>query len=172
VAQGAVSGATTVDSATAFEVDATEPLKAWRRYRFAVEVQSGPPPGAPTVGVIPAGEWSDASAAVPLAVVPPEAPAPPSAVLIANDGAILRITMTHPAADSLLATSMGTFTFECWRANPGARPVQRRLVFTRGPGATWLAADSGAGSPGTYVTLRLIDPVGRRSDAVISNQLA
>ncbi len=173
VAQGAVSGATTIDDATAFEIDAIEPLKAWRRYRFAVQVQSGPPPGAPTVGIIPTGEWSEASAAVPLAVVPPAAPAGPSAVSIANDGAILRITMTHPAADSLLATSMGAFTFECWRVDPGQRAVQRALLFNRGAGATWLATDtSGAGATGTYVTLRLIDPVGRRSDAVISNQLA
>jgi hypothetical protein len=92
------------------------------------------------------------------------------------DGA-LQIMVTHPAADSLVGTALGRFRFELWRVKPGARPVQRNPLFTRGAGDTWVAsdhhddADAGVAPPGTYVTVRIIDPIGRRSEAAISNQI-
>ena len=158
VAQGAVSGATTIDSATAFEIDATEPLKAWRRYRFAVQVQSGPPPGAPTVGVIPAGEWSEASAAVPLAVVPPAAPAPPSAVSIANDGATP--ADHHNSSGRGLASSYqhGHFHLRVLAGRSGRSARAALSVVYPRAGATWLAADTRRG-----VSRHLCDAASDRS---------
>lgn len=171
VATGPVAGASVDAQATSFEIAATAPLKPWRQYRFAVQVQSAPPPGAPTIGVIPAGEWSETSSVAALAVIPPAAPLPPSAVSIANTATDLAITLTHPAPDSLVGTAMGPFRFELWRCEPGARPVQLGLAFSRGAGATWVATAPGLSAPGAYVTVAIIDPVGRRSDARPSNQL-
>ena len=48
-------------------------------------------------------------------------------------------------------------------------PVDARFV--RGAGDTWLATDPGAAPAGTYVSVRIIDPAGRRSDAVLSAPL-
>jgi hypothetical protein len=171
VARGTVSGATVEREGTSFEIDATEPLKPWRRYRFAVDVQAADPPGAPTVGTILPGEWSEPSAPATLAVIPPTAPAPPTTVQIANVGSVLQITVTHPHADSLASTAMGPHRFELWRVEPGARPSRREVLFTRGAGNTWVGKDAGVAPAGTYATTRVIDPIGRRSDATISNQI-
>ena len=170
VDEGLVTGATADREATSFELDATAPLVPWRQYRFAVEVQADAPPGAPTVGVILPGEWSAASAPVTLAVIPSEAPAPPSSVVIANVAGNLSITVTHPAPDSLIGTALGPHRFEVWRCEPDVRPVRiDGVAFTRGAGNTWVATLTGASSAGAYVSIRIIDPVGRRSDACVSN---
>jgi hypothetical protein len=172
VDEGLVAGASVDREGTVFEVDATEPLVAWRQYRFAIEVQADAPPGAPTVGVILPGEWSEASAPVTLAVIPGSPPAPPSNVQIANVAGNLAITVTHPAADSLVGTALGPHRFEAWRCEPDVRPVRLDgVVFTRGAGATWVANAPGVSNAGAYVSLRIIDPVGRRSDACVSNQI-
>lgn len=169
VAQGLVTGATVDTEGTSFELDATEPLTPWRQVRFAVEVQAAKPPGAPTVGVAMPGEWSEASAAVAVAVYPPDEPAPPSAVAAAAAGGALLVTVTHPAADSLIGTTFGPHRFEVWRGVPGARPVLRELAFRRGAGPTWVATDPGPVLAGTFVSVRVIDPIGRRSAAAVSN---
>jgi hypothetical protein len=172
VAQGAVGPLTTDPESVGFDIDATDPLHPWRQYRFAVEVQAGPPAGAPTVGVLLPGEWSTASAPVALTVIPPLPPADPSALAIANAGATLTITLTHPAPDTLFATAVGPYRFETWRVEPGKRPIPLTLAYSRGAGATWTATDASAAAPsGTYVTVRVIDPIGRASDAVVSNKV-
>ena len=170
VAQGAVSGAVIERDGTSFDITVNEPLKPWRQYQFAVEVQAGPLPGAPTVGVLLPGEWSQASANAKLPVVPPTAPLDPSSVVITNAAAGLRITLHHPAAGSLISTALGDHHFEVWRCKAGTKPVLKDLLFIRGTGDTWVATDSGSAAPaGTYVTVRIIDPLGRRSEAKPSN---
>ncbi len=173
VAEGPVADTTTEDGATVFEIAAPEPLAAWKQLRFAVEVQAGKPPGAPNAGPQPPpGEWSEASAPVPLAVIPAEGPLPPSAVAIAAGGGGLQVTVTHPAADSLIATALGAYRFELWRIEPGKRPQPRELDFRRGAGATWTATDPGpAPPPLSFVSVSVIDPIGRRSEAVTSNKV-
>ncbi len=171
VAQGPVALPVVESEGASFEITSAVPLQAWRRYRFAVEVQAADPPGAPTVGTIHPGEWSEPSAPAALAVIPPLAPAAPSQVQIANTGGALQVTITHPQADSLVSTAMGSFHFEFWRVQPGRRPDRRELLFTRGPGSTWVAQDSPAAPPGTYASIRVIDPIGRRSDGAVSNQI-
>jgi hypothetical protein len=172
VDQGLVAGASTDRESTSFEFDATAALKPWRHYRFAVEVQADDPPGAPTVGVILPGEWSEASAPATLAVIPNNGPAPPSAVQIANVAGALAITVTHPAPDTLIGTALGPHRFEAWRCEPGARPIRLDgIAFVRGVGASWVANTTGTSSTGAYVSVRIIDPVGRRSDACVSNQI-
>lgn len=170
VAQGAVSGAVIERDGTSFDITINEPLKPWRQYQFAVEVQAGPPPGAPTVGVILPGEWSQASANAKLPVVPPTPPLDASSVAIANVAGGLKITVHHPAAASLISTALGDHRFEVWRCKTGTKPELKDLLFIRGTGDTWVATDSGFAAPaGTYVTVRIIDPLGRRNEAKPSN---
>lgn len=177
VASGPVTDAESDSEATTFDIAATEPLKPWRRYRFAVEVQAGPPPGAPTASPIPPGEWSAASATVPVATVPAAAPVAPSAVSIAAAAGGLQVVVTYPQADGLLGTVLGAFQFDYWRVVPGQRPTKRDLVFVRGAGETWSAFDADQPDDivppptGTYASVRIIDPIGRRGDATVSNLL-
>jgi len=171
VAEDAVSTLTHAPEGDSFDITVIDPLKAWRQYRFAVEVQADSPPGAPTVGVLLPGEWSQPSRPATLAVIPPAGPLAPSAVQIANVGGVLEIRVSHPAPDSLAATSMGPFRFELWRVNPDTGPEELHLLFTPGPGGAWIATDPAPADPGTYATVRIIDPIGRASDAVVSNTL-
>ncbi len=168
VATGPVTDAVTDDQGTSFEIHATDGLPPWRQMRFAVEVQADDPPGAPTVGVVMPGEWSEASAPVPLAIIPPEGPAAPSAVTIAAVAGGLQISVAHPAAAKLIGTGFGPHRFEVWRGAPGGRPVQKDLGF-RLVGGAWVATDAGPVASGSFVSVRVIDPIGRRSDAAVSN---
>lgn len=171
VATGVVGSAVVDARGTAFEIEATEPLKPWRQYRFAVEVQADDPPGAPSVGVLLPGEWSEASSIATVAAIPPSAPMPPSGVQLQAVGAELSVSVQHPTADSLVGTALGPHRFEVWRVEPGARPALRELAFSRGPGDTWVATDPSPAPTMTYVTVRIVDPIGRRSDATISPPL-
>lgn len=170
VANGSVSSPVVERDGTSFDITVSEPLKPWRHYRFAVEVQADDPPGAPTVGVVLPGEWSQASATAQLAVIPPDEPAAASTVAVANVAEGLKVTLHHPAASTLISTALGDHHFELWRVEPGKRPTLRELLFTRGSGDTWEAVDGGIVAPsGTYVTVSVIDPIGRRSEAKPSN---
>ncbi|WP_140635950.1 hypothetical protein [Methylibium rhizosphaerae] len=172
VAHGSVSSPIVERDGTSFDITVSEPLKAWRHYRFAVEVQADDPPGAPTVGVVLPGEWSEASATAQLAVIPPDEPAAATSVSVANVAEGLKVTMHHPAAISLISTALGDHRFETWRVEPGKRPTLRELLFIRGAGDVWEAVDPGVvAPPGTYVTVSVIDPIGRRSEARPSNQI-
>lgn len=171
VANGAVTGTVIERDGTSFDISVPEALAPWRQYQFAVEVQAAPPPGSPTVGVLLPGEWSQASACARLAVIPPNPPTAPSSVVIASVSSQIQITLHHPAADSLNSTVLGDHQFEVWRVQPGVRPVKLDLLFTRGSTDTWVATDPVSSPAGTYITVRIIDPVGRRSEATPSNQL-
>ena len=117
------------------------------------------------------GAWSEASAIVTLSVVPKTAPLPASSVSAANDNGALAVAVRHPNADALGSTAHGPFGFELWRCQPGERPRPVDTRFVRGSGDTWLASDPGAAPAGTYVSVRIIDPAGRRSNAVLSAPL-
>ncbi|MDC0715774.1 hypothetical protein [Nannocystis bainbridge] len=168
---GPVSGAEVDGEGTSFDILAAAPLKPWRIYKFAVEVQADDPPGAPTVGVILPGEWSEASAAATVSAIPPDPPAAASGIVVQNIPGALQITLTHPHADALGGTPLGPHRFELWRVQPDARPERREVAFIRGAGDTWIGTDPGEAPAGTYVTVSILDPVGRRSDAALSNQI-
>jgi hypothetical protein len=162
---------TDLGESVTFDIDANDPLIAWRQYRFCVEVQAADPPGAPTVGTILPGEWSEASAPATLVVVPSVAPQPAASVQIASTATGADITIAHPAADSLIGTSMGAYRFELWRIKPGERPERRDVEFRRGLGNTWIGSDPDAPPKDTYFAVRIIDPIGRSSDGCVSNQV-
>lgn len=170
VAQGDVSSSVVERDGTSFDINIDHPLKPWRQYRFAVEVQADDPDGAPTIGVLLLGEWSQASATAQLAVIPPHEPAIASAVAVSNVASGFQVTLHHPDANTLVSTALGDHRFELWQVEPGKRPKQRELLFQRGSGDTWTAIDPGVVAPaGTYVTVSVIDPIGRRSEAKPSN---
>ena len=170
VAQGDVSGSVVERDGTSFDINIDHPLKPWRQYRFAVEVQADDPDGAPTIGVLLPGEWSQASATAQLAVIPPHEPATASAVAASNVASGFQVTLHHPDANTLVSTALGDHRFELWQVEPGKRPKLRELLFQRGSGDTWTAIDPGVVAPaGTYVTVSVIDPIGRRSEAKPSN---
>lgn len=171
VAEGAVTDTEEDMNSTRFSIVAAAPLDAWRRYGFSVQVQSADPPGAPSVGAVLPGAWSEASAIVTLAVVPKAAPLPATSVSAVNDNGALAVALRHPNADALGSTSQGPFGFELWRCQPGERPRPVDARFVRGAGDTWLARDPGVAPAGTYVSVRIVDPAGRRSDAVLSTPL-
>ena len=151
---------------THFAIALADTLKPWRHYRFVVEVQAGRPPGAPTAGEIPVGEWSAPSAAVALATIPPHLPEPPSALTIttlANGDA--RLTVTHPDADALVGTAFGAYRFEVYRLSPGARPAKLALTLERTSGNQFEAVDP-APPPGSAWSVRLLDPLGRPSPSL------
>src|SRR5690606_28158001 len=106
-----------------------------------------------------------------VSVIPPDPPAAATAVAAANVAGALQITVTHPNADGLYGTPLGLFRFEVWRVEPDLRPARREVTFTRGAGDTWIGADPGVAPAGTYVTVSILGPAGRRSDATLSNQI-
>jgi hypothetical protein len=170
VAQGSVSSPVVERDGNSFDITIDHPLTPWRQYRFAVEVQADDPPGAPTIGVLLAGEWSQASATAQLAVIPPHEPAMASDVVVSNMASGLQITLHHPDANTLVSTALGDHRFELWCVEPGKRPKLRELLFQRGASDTWVAVDPGFVAPsGTYVAVSVIDPIGRRSEAKPSN---
>lgn len=173
VAQGNVASPVVDRESTSFDITVPDPLKPWRKYGFAVEVQADDPPGAPTVGDALPGEWSEASAPALLAAIPADAPTAPTSIEIANSGSDLKVTLHHPTADSLVGTALGPHSFETWRIEPGKnRPEKLDLLFRRGTGDVWEATDPGNAPVGSYVTVSIVDPVGRRSPAVTSNVLS
>lgn len=171
VETGPVTGAQIDGEGTSFDIAAAAPLKPWRVYKFAVEVQADDPPGAPTVGVILPGEWSEASAPATVSVIPPNPPAAATTVAAQNVAGALQIAFSHPNADGLYGTPIGLHRFEVWRVEPDQRPARREVTFTRGAGDTWVGSDPGLAPAGTYVTVCIIDPAGRRSEATPSNQI-
>ena len=119
---------------------------------------------------MPAGEWSPASAPATLAVIPVAAPAPPTSVTASAVAGGTQLTVTHPDAAGLVGTALGAYRFEVYRTSPAARPVKLALGFTRGPGNTFVATDAGAPAQSRWA-VRVVDPIGRASEAVVSNEV-
>lgn len=171
LAEGPVQNPQVDREGTIFSIDGGTGLQAWRVYQFAVQVQADAPPGAPLVGTVPPGEWSDASAPVQVTVVPTTPPNAPTAVALQAVAGGLQLTVSHPQAAMLGATPMGAFRWEVWRIDPGKRPVKKTLAFERTAGNQWLAVDSGPVEAKTYVSVSVIDPLGRASPPTLSAQL-
>ena len=167
VAAGDVPAGSAGPSGTRFEIPLAQRLQPWRQYRFAVEVQAGPPPGAPTSGPVPAGEWSPPSAPVPVATIPPAGPEPPSALEATAESGGVRLRVTHPRASSLIGTPFGAHRFEVYRLSPGARPTRLdlHLDLAQAVGDTFEAVDP-APPDGSAWSVRVVDPVGRVSTPV------
>lgn len=170
VATGIIPATATTAAGTEFSILAAPPLKRWRQYRFAVEVQAGPPAGAPTVGPVPAGEWSQASALATVAVVPPTPPDAPSQVTAAAVAGGTQLTITHPGAKQIVGTAYGAYRFELVRQSPGDRPKTVPLDVQRSGPTSFVAIDAGAPT-GSRWSVRVIDPLGRPSAPIFSNQV-
>ncbi|WP_188946470.1 hypothetical protein, partial [Polymorphobacter multimanifer] len=140
------------------------PLQMWSRYSWAAEVRGGPEPGGTT-----AGEWSDASAAVSLALVPDGPPAPPGAGrLEAAAPGTTRLSFAH--AEPLQGGALGSYSIDLFRAHPDAP-----LEFAASVGADAARTPDPAGGfrfaftlaevlpPGTRLVAMVIDPAGRSS---------
>ena len=166
VATGAIPAGAGTPSGTRFDVPLAGPLKPWRQYRFVVEVQAGPPPGAPTAGEVPVGEWSAPSAPVTLSTIPPAAPAPLSALeaTILGSGDV-RLRATHPEPGSLVGTPFGAYRFEVHRLSPGARPKRLGLQLRRAADDRFEAIDP-APPEGSAWSVRVLDPLGRPSGSL------
>jgi len=167
VASGLISGGSVDAQGTHFEIPLPAPLKAWRQYRFVVEVQAGPPPGAPQVGPVPVGEWSAPSTPVTLSTIPPGEPEPASTLVAAVQASgDVRLTVTHLQADSLVGTRFGPYRFEVHRLSPGQRPVRAHVNLRRAAGDTFEAIDPGPFSTGSAWSVRVVDPIGRVSPSL------
>jgi hypothetical protein len=173
VLSGSIPAGATTSAGTAFTIEDPTPLARWRQYRWVVEVQAGPPPGAPQVGPIPAGEWSEASAPATVAVIPPDGPAPPDTVVAAASATPGEVTLTisHADADRLIGTALGAYRFEVYRASAAERPTRLDIAIVRGAGTTFIATDASSPAAGSRWAVRLVDPIGRRSASVISNEV-
>jgi hypothetical protein len=166
VASGPIPPNSADAQGTRFAITLTDTLKPWRQYRFVVEVQAGPPPGAPSAGEIPVGEWSAPSAAVTVATIPPHIPEPPSALTLTTlPNGDVRLRVTHPQADSLVGTAFGVYRFELYRLSPGARPAKLPLTLERIAGNQFEAVDP-APPPGSAWSVRVLDPLGRPSPSL------
>jgi hypothetical protein len=170
VLTGAVPGGSTTAAGTELVIEDPTPLKAWRQYRWSVEVQAGPPPGAPTIGPVPAGEWSPASAPVTLAVIPADAPVAPTSVVASAVAGGVELVISHPHAGELIGTALGSYRFEIYRASPGQRPVQVTLPVTRATGNTFEVVETTPPASSQW-SVRVVDPIGRVSEAIVSNQV-
>jgi hypothetical protein len=176
VLEGTLSSALHVQNVSAdtegdsFDIIASAPLRPWVNYRFVVEVQGESPPGADTV-LVP-GEWGDASGPVKFAAVPAGPPPAVPQVQLNPDAGGLHIAITPPAAVSLQSTMMGNFSFEAWRIEPGKRPRRLDQPFVYDAASQrWQAFDATPVAAGalTTVSVRVIDPLGRSSEATLSN---
>jgi hypothetical protein len=170
VLTGTIPSSATTAAGTELVIEDPTPLKAWRQYRWSVEVQAGPPPGAPTLGPVPAGEWSPASAPVTLAVIPTDAPGAPASVVASAVGADVELVISHPDADKLIGTALGSYRFEIYRVSPGQRAVRVTLPVSRGAGNTFEAVETTPPASSQW-SVRVVDPIGRVSEATVSNQV-
>jgi hypothetical protein len=167
VASDAITGASVDAQGTHFEIPLPDPLRAWRQYRFVVEVQAGRPPGAPQVGPVPIGEWSTPSTPVTLSTIPPGDPEPASVLVAAvQPNGDVRLTVTHPEADTLVGTPFGAYRFEVHRLSPGKRPARANVDLRRAAGSTFEAIDAGPFSTGSAWSVRVVDPIGRVSPSL------
>lgn len=161
IATGAIPPGSQGIDGTRFTISLPEPLRPWRTYAFVVEVQSGPPPGAPTAGSIPIGEWSSPSAPVTLSTVPAQPPAAFAsldAMALGTGDVLLRAA--HPDAEALIGTPLGAYRIELYRLSPGARPTRLAIEMKRMPSGFFEATDP-APPAGSAWSVRAIDPVGR-----------
>ncbi len=140
------------------------PLQLWSRHSWVAEVRGGPEPGSTT-----AGEWSEASAAVSLALVPDGPPAPPGAGrLEAAAPGTTHISFNH--TEPLQGGALGSYSIDLFRARPGeplefAASLNADVARTPDPagGFRFAFALAEVLPPGTRLVAMVIDPAGRTS---------
>lgn len=178
VAQGAIvlppaPAPNAIDTGRAIELTIADPhpLAPWTMYQWSVEVQAGPPLGAPNTGTVPDGEWSAPAVPARLSLTPPPPPAP-AAITATRDGASVKLEITlDPSTPNLRGTPRGAYSVEIVRKSAAGREALPELAITPDPGdATLLTAiDSapivdGSGDPvHTTYAVRIVDPIGRAS---------
>jgi hypothetical protein len=150
---------------TTFVLTDPGPFIDWRKYAWAVEVQAGQPPGAPSTGFIPAGEWSVPSALATLDTVPTDPPAPPDSITAVRTGNDVVVTITATGRAAVVPTPIGIFQLDVFRTVPGTGQRPQRVSATQTGATVFTATDTGAPAGAIYI-VRIIDPLGRPSEAL------
>jgi hypothetical protein len=159
------------DRAIEFTITDPHPLVPWTMYQWSVEVQAGPPLGAPNTGTVPGGEWSAPAAPARFSLTPPPPPAPVAVTAVrGSDSVILTITLDAGTPD-LRSTPRGAYHIEIVRKSAAGREALPEIAITPDPGdATLLTAVDkapvvdGYGAPvNTTYAVRIVDPIGRAS---------
>jgi hypothetical protein len=151
---------------TTFVLADPGPFIPWRQYFWALEVQAGTPPGAPTDGSpVPAGEWSPASAVVSVDMVPLQPPGAPDAVTAVRNGSDVVVTITASGRAAVSGTPLGAFQVQVFRVVPGSglRPERLTGAVVRTSPTELTVTDTGP-PQGVLYTVRIVDPLGRAGD--------
>jgi hypothetical protein len=136
------------------------PFIDWRRYFWSVELQSGPPPGAPPAGA-PAGEWSLPSSPGSVEIIPADPPGAPDSVVAQRVGTDVTVTITATGSAAVVGSRLGAFKVEVFRVAPGARPIAVPATPVQVDASTFTVTDPAAPGGVTY-SARIVDPLGRR----------
>ncbi|WP_028311145.1 hypothetical protein [Derxia gummosa] len=178
VAQGTAQIAAGADGdAASFDIALPGGLKPWRRYRFVVELQAGPPPGSYEAVQLdgfgsftpPVGDWSEPGAPVVLGTEPADRPlAPTQTQLDLLPGSGCHLTLLHPQAASLLPNSFGAHRFDTVldRAGAAAEPLALDWRLDAASGVWSAEHATGLPADATGYAVVIVDPLGRRSDPV------
>jgi hypothetical protein len=146
------------------------PMQPWEIVSWVVEVQGRPAPDAPAIDGDLVGAWSLPSKRASFVAVPNHAPTAPSAVTGARSACAITLTIVHPGGASLLATPMGAFAFEIYRASEG-RPVRLDLPVHSMGGVMFTAVDARPPAGAAVYAVRLVDPIGRPGAFAMSHSL-
>jgi hypothetical protein len=155
---------------TTFSLIDPGPFRSWRSQFWAVEVQAGPPPGAPTSGtsLIPVGDWSTASPTTSLDIVPATPPGAPDSVTAQRVGSDVVVSITASGAAQVIGTRFGTFRLEVFRLKEGARPLAVTGSPVQVAPTGFTITDSDAPAEVSYAA-RVVDAFGRAGAITTSN---
>jgi hypothetical protein len=154
--------------ATMFTLIDPGPFARWRRYFWSVEVQAAPPPGAPTTGFVPPGEWSLPSSPVQQNFVPPDPPGAPDSVTAQRNGNDVVVTITATGTAAPVGTPLGLFRVEVFRTVPGARPLAVAGAVANVSATQMTITDTNVPANASYAA-RVVDPLGRRGALTTSS---
>ena len=159
----------TDDEGMTFSIVDSGPFANWRRHFWAIEVQAGPPPGAPTSGgFVPDGEWSAPSAATNLDIVPADPPGPPDSVTAERIGPDVVVSITASGSAQVIGSRFGTFRLEVYRIVNGARPIAVAGAPVQVSPTGFTITDVGAPADVTYAA-RVVDAFERAGTLTTSN---
>jgi hypothetical protein len=161
----------TDDQGMTFTLVDPGPFDDWRRYFWSVEVQAGPPPGAPTSGFVPAGEWSTPSATANLDVIPSNPPGALANVAAQHLGADAVVTITTGSASRVVGTKLGVFRVEVFRVAKGARPIAVAGNVEAVSATEFTITDTDAPTTEVKYAARVVDALGRAGTLTLSNTL-
>lgn len=155
-----------------FEIVDDHDLRPWTVYHWTVEVQAGPPPGAPSASPVPAGEWSRPAVPARWSLTPPPPPAPTAVTATPVAGAVQLAIALDPSTPPLRGTPRGSYTVEVVRVYGGQRDRVTLAMSAATAGVmtaidpeppTYLEPGQPAVPIDTVYAVRIIDPVGRAS---------